>query len=543
MAKYDREEYEKIIADNALRALEAKEKDEPKRRSLKEREDIYDEYKRKLREWKDLDSMTRGYEYSLNDYNSDSLMRWLEGEKGYKAPDEYEGQSEASKILPLLSGIAKEGEDWYSKDKKALEREARNLGYNPNTPGAMGEFLGVLSDYQTKYDRAEMLKKEQNGARYWLEKLFYPSRTQEIENAILTGEGGDEATIDKLTALDAGTGLAMSWAPSLRLGKLGKFLGNPLVNSTVDAGLQGVAEGVRQLGTENLSRTGQEAELAPVLAALGAGATRPAITTSAGGFAQQFPGKFGQDFARGVRRGARVGKPSERQDIEAAVKLYNKDLAEMVNLTKDGKSGATLVDRTGRKYDKAVKVPEMAEFFGISPNADGTYTAKEILKYYDLNPEAPKIPRAVNGKITNDYVENSIIPESDEFATLWQKVKSVPSSPKGERIKYVKDVIFGEPYMSLGKDKMSTYQSLFPAKAADLDANRAAFVLGELLGQGASELGGRVEPMVKANPINVFDRETERKRFTESYKNESWYKKLTDESKKIIDEAFKKKAE
>ena len=544
MAKYDREEYEKIIADNALRALEAKEKDEPKRRSLKEREDLYDEYKRKLREWKDIDSMTRGYEYSLNDYNSDSLMRWLEGEKGYKAPDEYEGQSEASKILPLLSGIAKEGEDWYSMGNKKLAKTAKELGYNTNTPGALSEFLNLVSDYQTKYDRAELLKEFQDqGSDYWLQKLFYPSRTQEIENAILTGEGGDDATLNKLGALDAGTGAAIALAPSLRLGWAGKILGNPLVNSTIDAGLQGVAEGIRQLGTERISQTGQKAEIAPALLALTAGATRPSLTMTAGGAATQLPSKFGQDFARGVRRGARIGKPSERQDIEAAVKLYNKDLAPMVNLTKDGKSGATLVDRTGRKYDKAVKVPEMAELFGIYPDANGKYSAKEILKYYDLNPETPKIQHAVNGKLTNDYVENSIIPESDEFATLWQKVKSVPSSPKGERIKYVKDVIFGEPYMSLGKDKISTYQSLFPAKAADLDANRAAYVTGEILGQGAAELGGRIEPLIGTNPFKVYDNGNIQKSYTESYKNESWYKKLTDESKKIIDEAFKKKDE
>jgi hypothetical protein len=97
--------------------------------------------------------------------------------------------------------------------------------------------------------------------------------------------------------------------------------------------------------------------------------------------------------------------------------------------------------------------------------------------------------------------------------------------------------------MVLGKEEADTYRTLFPEKAADLDANRAAYVTGEILGQGAAELGGRIEPMIGTNPFKVYDNGNIQKSYTESYKNESWYKKLTDESKKIIDEAFKKKAE
>lgn len=526
MAKYDREEYEKIIADNALRALEAKEKDEPNRRSLKEREDIYDEYKRKLREWKDLDSMTRGYEYSLNDYNSDSLMRWLEGEKGYKAPDEYEGQSEASKILPLLKGIAHEGEDWYSIGNKKLEKTAKDLGYNTNTPGAFSEFLNLVSDYQTKYDRAELLNEFQDkGSDYWLQKLFYPSRTQEIENAILTGEGGDDATLNKLGALDAATGTAIALAPSLSLGKAGAFLGNPLVNSTIDAILQGGAEGIRQLGTERISKTGQKAELAPALLALTAGATRPGLTMTAGGAATQLPSKFGQDLARGVRRGARVGGSSERSGLQSAINLYNKDLAKAVLDSKKGVK-QLVPDASGGKYTNAVKVPKIAEFFGIAPDAQGKYSAKQILNYYDANVKMPKGVEISNGEITGYKPrEWSVMLNDDAF----------PGWPKS--------MVTKKPTMVLGKEEADTYRTLFQDKAADLDANRAAYVTGEILGQGAAELGGRIEPMIGTNPFKVYDNGTIQKSYTESYKNESWYKKLTDESKKIVDEAFKKKSE
>lgn len=556
MASYTEDEYEKIIRSNALRAFKRLQEVDPKKYTynVNTADNVkrkYAEYQDKLRKWRPIDQMTKGYEFALNDYNADSLMNWLEGDKDYKAPDEYEGQSEASKILPLLKGVAKEGEDWYSVGAKKLQKMADKLGYNTNVPGAFSEFLKLVGDYQMQYDRAKLLQEGQQGANYWANKFFYPSSTQEAENAVLTGEGGDNETLSKLRTLDAVTSGAMALAPSLRLGKVGTaiglpVLGNPLVNSTINAGLQGVIEGVRQLGTEKLSTTGQKAEISPAILALTAGATRPGMTLGASGLATQLPGKVGQDIARGVRRGARVGGSTERQQIESAVKLYNKDLAKAVLDSKGGNVSTTILDRTGRKYDKALQVPEMADMFGIAPDANGKYSAKEIIKYYDLNPETPTVIITENGKASPQTFVNSIIPESNEFASLGDKLKAPFTAPKGERIKYIKDVMFGKPYMSLGQDKISNYVKLFPEKAADLNANRAAYNTGELLGQLVSEAGGRVEPIVGTNPFKVYNSASVAKSYTESYKNEPWYKKLekTDpESAKIIAEAFKKKAE
>ena len=99
------------------------------------------------------------------------------------------------------------------------------------------------------------------------------------------------------------------------------------------------------------------------------------------------------------------------------------------------------------------------------------------------------------------------------------------------------------PYMSLGKDKYATYAKLFPDKAADLDANRAAYVLGQLGGKGLADVGSRVEPIAKANPLKIGESKAIQKSYTESYKDERWYKNLNTEAKKILDEAFKKKEE
>ncbi len=527
MAKYSNEEYEKVISQAAKRALDKLEETEPKDRSLQERIKIFDDYKAKLRKWKPREDFTKGYEFALNDYNADSLMNWLEGDKDYRAPDEYEGQSEASKILPLLLGVAKEGDDWYSLGTKKLEKEAKQLGYNTDIPGAYAEFLKLLGDYQVQYDRAKLLKEGQQGANYWMNKLLYPSSTQEAENAVLSGQGGDDATLAKLRALDAGTTTAMAMAPSLRLGWAGKVLGNQLVNSTIDAGLQGVAEGVRQLGTEKLSTTGQQADMDPVLIALGAGATRPAISTMAGGAATQFPGKIGQDIARGVRRGARVGGSAERSEIESAVKLYNKDLAKAVLESKNG-SPALVADASGRKYAKAVQVPEMAEFFGIAPDANGKYSAKQLLNYYDANVNMPKAVDIADGKIKGYGPRNwSVTLTDDAFGGINSKLGF-------------------KPKMTLGKEDAEKYRSLFPDKAADVDANKVAFNTGEVLGQFATELGGRVEPVAKTNPVKVYNNTAVAKQYAESYKRQPWYQDLVKknpEAAKIIEEAFKKKDE
>lgn len=507
MASYNEEEYEKVIRSNALRAFKRLQELDPKKytynvRNADEVKRKYSEYQDKLRKWRPIDQMTRGYEYALNDYSADSLYNWLEGVNGAKAPDEYEGQTEASKILPLLAGIAKENEDWYSMDSKSLQNEAKRLGYNTNIPGAYQEFLNLVRDYQTQYDRAKLLKEGQQGANYWLNKLFYPSYTQEIENAVLTGQGGDEETLKKLHRLDYATNGIMAVAPMLSFGKAV----NPLLMGTIDAGIQGAAEGARQYGLEQMSQTGQKADyLAPILATFTSGATRPAMSATAGGAATQIQGQFAKDFARGFQKGARTGIPSEEAEVKSAINLFNKELAPKFN------NGERFVyDQTG-KYSQAYKAPKMAEAFGVKyRDGDHTIDTKRILEYYKAPTKSPW------------YIA------PDGTRSMREKTQIVTNNGKVKEVR-------------LGEDTYDLYKSLFPQKVAEMDANQVAKNLGQVAGYGVTQVGGRVEPMAKANPLNVVDRESEQKRFTDSYKNQPWYKKLNIESQKIIDEAFKKK--
>jgi hypothetical protein len=509
MASYDNEEYEGVIRRNALRAFKKLQEEDPQKWSYTDRTrneviSKYDNFLNKLRTWMPRDKMTRGYEYALNDYPADSLLAWLEGSNGAKAPDEYEGQTEASKILPLLAGIAKENEDWYSMDSKSLQNEAKRLGYNTNIPGAYQEFLNLVRDYQTQYDRAKLLKEGQQGANYWLNKLFYPSYTQEIENAVLTGQGGDEETLKKLHRLDYATNGIMAAAPMLSFGKAV----NPLLMGTIDAGIQGAAEGARQYGLEQMSQTGQKADyLAPILATFTSGATRPAMSATAGGAVTQLQGQFAKDAARGFQKGARTGIPSEEAEVKSAINLFNKELAPEFN------NGERFVyDKTG-KYSQAYKAPKMAEAFGVKyRGGDHTIDTERILEYYKAPTKSPW------------YIA------PDGTRSMREKTQIVTNNGKVKEVR-------------LGEDTYDLYKSLFPQKVAEMDANQVAKNLGQVAGYGVTQVGGRVEPMAKANPLNVVDRESEQKRYTESYKNQPWYKKLNVESKKIIDEAFKKKDE
>lgn len=485
-----------------------------------------DDYREKLKKKKPYESITEKELSDIANYPADSTMQWIDGNFKGASPWEAQKQAEASKILPLLLGAAEEGKDWYSRsalDLKGIGK--KEFDYDTSTPEGFQGFLNKLGEYQQQYDRAKMLKEFQDsGSNYWLSKLFYPSMTQEIENAIATGEGGDDATLRKLGALDIGTNTAMALAPSIAIRGV-----NPLLMGSIDALGQGAVEAGRQVAKEQLSKTGQEADYADAILAASLGATRPGMATMAAGATQTLPGKVAQDFARGFRRGSRTGGSEERARVANAVRDYNEVIVNRINTTEPNIDKNTLkfilTDHKGKLAD-AVKVPEMAKLFGVKPNANGKYSAKEILKYYDLNPEVPKVIGVKDGQL-NYYGlrEHSRIPAASEF-------------PTGKIDNWLGR---HQPDMSLGKDKYDTYAKLFPEKSADLDANRAAFVLGQLGGKVVADVGSRVEPIAKANPLKIGESKAIQKSYTESYKDESWYKNLNKEAKKILEEALKDK--
>lgn len=517
------QEYEEIIIKKAAEAAKARaafnEELWGKQWTRNLDEDLYKyakAYRDKLMKIKPYSSITEKELSDIAQFSGDSTFRWVDGNFKGPSPWDVQKQEEASKILPLLLGAAKEGEDWYNRSAMDLQGIAKNeFGYDASTPEGFQAFLNKLGEYQQQYDRAKMLKEFQDsGANYWMAKLFYPSMTQEIENAIATGEGGDEATLRKLGALDIGANTAMALAPSVAVRGV-----NPLLMGSIDALGQGSVEAGRQAAKEQLSKTGQEADYSDAILAASLGATRPGMATMAAGATQTLPGKVAQDFARGFRRGSRTGGSEERARVANAVRDYNLVIANRIKETAPNRDENVLknilTDHSGMLKD-AVKVPKMAELFGVKPNTNGKYSAKEILKYYDLNPEVPKVVGIKNGEISYGLRDYSRIPSMEAI--------------KSGRFDY-----------ALGKDKFSTYQTLFPEKTADLDANRASYVLGQIGGKAIADVGSRAEPIAKANPLKIGESKAMQKSYTDSYKDENWYKNLNKEAKKILEEALKDK--
>lgn len=463
------------------------------------------------------------------------------------SPTEYRKAAKAADILPLLQGVAKEGNDWYSMGNDDLKATGAALGYNVREPQGYKEFLDAIGEQQINYDRAKLAKEaKDNMTAYTLRKLIVPTAMQEFENAIATGGDYDGATAAKLGALDAAANSAMFLAPSANIVK------NPIVNGGIDALLQSAFEAGRQGGKQALSTTGQEFDIAPVVFAAGAGATKPAIVGTAQGAVSRIPGEGPAQFARGIAKAVKTGDPvyAERRGLERAIAEYNAN-SPKTNLLKEleprlndmastvannppevneaiyrlykaqgRESEATLFKSLmdNKLSDKPVmytdivplstvekgisvnSVPEKAKFFGVSPNADGTYDAAKILSQYDK--------------------------KLDAYRTI----------DKGGKVEFGSDINLAKDAdrFVLNKDTRDTYRRLFPAKYTDEASETGASKAGRIAGELLAGFGSRVEPTFKTAGTKVGLPER-------TYKDEQWYKNLNVKSKKIIDAAFKKK--
>lgn len=465
------------------------------------------------------------------------------------SPTEFQKAAKAADILPLLQGVAKEGNDWYGMQNDDLKEIGAKLGYNVRTQEGYKEFLDAIGEQQINYDRAKLAKEaKDNMTAYTLRKLIAPTAMQEFENAIATGGDYNGFTAAKLGALDAAANSAMFLAPSANIVK------NPIVNGGVDALLQAAFEAGRQGGKQALSTTGQEFDIAPVLFAGGAGATKPAIVGTAQGAVSRIPGEGPAQFARGIAKAVKTGDPvyAERSALERAIAEYNtnspktnllkelepklKDIAAMIAKnppevnesvyrmfkSQDQEFNATLFKALmdNKLSDKPVlytdivplstvekgisvnSVPEKAKFFGVSPNADGTYDAAKILSQYDK--------------------------KLDAYRTI----------DKGGKVEFGNDVNLAKnaDRFVLTKDTRDTYRRLFPVKYTDEASETGASKVGRIAGDLLAGVGSRVEPTFKIAGTKVGLPER-------TYKDEQWYKNLSVKSRKIIDDAFKNKEE
>ena len=538
-----RENWDKVLTQAAIRATEAKmeanKKILGKEQDTKDADKYFDEYLRRLRNAYPFDRIKETDLSSIDQYSGDSTRKWLDRVRGVPSPTEYTVQAEAAKILPLLNGVAEQGADWYSMGSDALKEAGADMGYNVRSKEGFKAFLDKLSEMQQMHDRAQLLKEYQSqGADYWLPKLFYPSATQEIENAIATGQGLDAAaatnsalsdpTLRKLMATDYVANNAMALAPGLSIGKI-----NPVLMGAIDAGIQGGLEAGRQGAKAGISETGQEFDTSAPIVAFSTGATRPGMTLMGAGAANQIPGEGARSFARGFTRAARTGNPftAEEQEVRNAVNAWNrlqKDTRLAVNpkqATIFDNMPAVVLGEDEARAALASRVPEYMKAFVdkngkslVKVNPDGTVSAKQILDLYNR----PTVKFAVRDRTTGKLIDSEPIFNGGSYGFYGF------NAPENQNV--------------LGGKAKALFAQLFPEKYSELNVAKGPYNAGRAIGSLTAEVGSRVEPVIGANPVDIIRQEGVRKSFTD-YKEEPWYKKLDKESRKIVDDAFKKKEE
>lgn len=523
MAELTKNDWLSALEKAALRAADARieygksigEKHRPDQREV-----FFDMYIGKLESEMPFEGITQKDLDRLDRFKSENMYKWLDRNFGGPSPKETEKSIEASKFLPLLQGVAEQGEDWYSMGSTKLKGKAAELGYDPGAQEGFAEFLDKVGEYQRQHDLAQNTKELMYSPYFLPSMIAYPTATQEILNAVATGEGGDKETITNLAAADALANGAMMMAPNLNFLKA-----QPVINAMLNAGVQAGIEGGRQAYAQNESKTGQEASMVPVEAAFAAGSTRPALIKSAQMMASRWTGPQAQAFSRGIMRSTRAGNPAwqARTDTENLVKSYNDFVKKgVLGANADGTSRRVLVDLgEGSRLKEINKVPEMADFWGIKPNADGTYSASEIMKAYDKKPM--------------------------QVLDIGKRV-TVPQNPSAN-VKASEVLITPE--------NVGEYSRLFGAKFADESSIRNAWSkYGMLTGRFLGDIGGSIEPAIKINPADVLGPLMSGspgdipERMKPDHKDQNWYKKLKNsknprdvEAAKIIEEVFKQKDE
>lgn len=473
-------------------------------------------------------------------FGAEPLFKWLDF--GGISPWDNAKRIEASKILPVLTGVAKEGEDWMSLPRGKMNELAVSMGYKPGDPEERGAFYDKIRQYQTDLDRAKLAKEMQDTPEHLAASLVYPSLTEGIDNAVATGGDLTKGQALGLGALDAGINGAIMSIPGLRMGFGRKgaadnvfrgsravFEFNPttsdILNAVLQGGSQAAAEMGRQIAKGVIDDELEGSYVSAPLAAGTIGATTPAVLGIVSNTLSKF-GAPGREYARGINKTIRSMDPMlvERQKLANTVKAYNalqdqiekdkgwfdvaKELRDyaLANAGDDAmvpnldfyKSAVSTAPYSLEKANEILRTqdfPKAAEILKVKPGKDGKYSAMDILNAYDREP-----------------------------------VKFLEMSNDG-KYTAVDRLSEGDSRLALGPSNEQAYQQAFPARYADLLERTPRIKKGMAIGNFLQDLGTRVEPVVKYGVPK------------DTYKDAPWYKKLDPERRRVIDEAYRKKQE
>lgn len=476
----------------------------------------------------------------ITGFGAEPLFKWFDF--GGISPRDNAKRIEASKILPVLTGVAKEGEDWMSLPRGKMEDLAIEMGYKPGDPAERGAFYDKIRQYQTDLDRARIAKEMQDTPEHLAASLVYPSLTEGIDNAVATGDDLSKAQALGLGALDFGINGAMMSIPGLRTGFGRKgaldnvfhgskaiFEFNPTSQDILNAVLQGAAQGGAEMVRQGVKGAIDDElegdyKVAP-LAAAAIGATTPGIV----GIASSTLSKFGpaaREVARGINKTVRSMDPMlvERQKLANTAKAYNALQDKIAEDRKWFDVAKELRDYALKNTGDKATVPNL-DFYksAVSTAPYPLEKAAEILRTQDFPKAAEilKVKPGANGK----YSAMDILNAYDREPVKFLKMGDDGTYTAVDRLSE------GDSRIALGPSNEQAYAQAFPARYADLLERTPRIEKGMAIGNFLQDLGTRVEPVVKYGVSKP------------TYKDAPWYKNLDPERRRIIDEAYKKKQE
>lgn len=350
---------------------------------------------------------------------------------------------------------------WYGWSPKETEHYMYQFGYDPAREGDRQKFLAEVGEYQKAHDRGNIVQETLSGKNQesifpdafpdspaWMQKLGFltvPSTYSEAMKQSLSGEFDDDK-MDRAALTDLGIGGAMAVAPMFRT-----VAGNPLAVGALDAGLEGLRQGVNY-------KEGREVDpMAPVTAGVMA-STVPGLARGAQTFTKKGASLEAKPLARGIARGARgVSDPVEeeknalKQLLISAKKQSDYARAGM-DPSKGKFVGAGAVDAGDTWQNAAAKL----KAFG--------YTDKELLAETTAAKDAAKAKymdaerklNSLDGNLTLDWGEKAYLRDKygkelqlaeKEFNDAWEAymAASMPAKTATKKMGYVQDVIGRDP--------------------------------------------------------------------------------------------------
>lgn len=499
-----------------------------------DRKKYVDEYKRRMLRDYPYEKLDGNVFQAISKMDDHSAMEWLDG---YGVdPMKRLKQEEFEKFAPILQGVAEKGKDWYSMGSVPLQAFGAELGYKTGTKEGFKEFLDKVASMQKEYDRASVVKEmgDEYPVRSAIAKVALPTLYRGIENAVADPEAHDLSTGEAIAlgALDTGVNAGMLLAPSVSM-PVRAISSRPLVNATADAVLQGILEEGRQLGAESIADVEPDYFAAPITAVT-AGATRPALIGSAQGLMSGFTGPQAMSFRRGLMGSMRTGNPvfQERQALENSIDEFNRRMAE--NIEREavrGQSGKVLdvfLDEAEKNAALRANMPaKLSKQLGIGRKVGGAKVQNKTLSLFD-NPEKQVARR-----------QQKLFLDKDAILKAYDKVNPQVSVRFKDGIATVNKTIPKESIgsMLMGGDRESKLRALIPNKFAELEGMDKGYRAGMKAGEILGDVGGRVEPAFKVNPLNPF-RNSPLTTKPGDYKDTQWYRGLSDRSKEIVDAVF-----